>query len=105
MRLISAITQANPAVVTTTFAHQYVDGNVVRLDVPSACGMIQINQMTGTITVVDTTSFSIDIDSTQFASFVIPSFEQHVNSAAQVVPVGSANNTLNPAVQNVLPFN
>jgi len=105
VRLIAAITQASPAVVTTTFAHQYFDGTVVRLDVPPACGMIQIDHMTGTITVVDTTSFAIDIDSLQFAAFVIPTFEQHVNSAAQVVPIGSANDTLKPAVQNVLPFN
>jgi hypothetical protein len=105
MRLIASITQSNPAVVATTFAHQYLDGTVVRLDVPQACGMTQVNQLTGTISVIDSTSFFIDIDTTQFAPFVIPTFQPHVDSAAECVPIGSANGTLAPAVQNVLPFN
>ena len=104
MRLITAITQANPAVVTTSFDHDYITGTVVRLNIPPACGMQQANQLTGAISVISPTTFSIDIDTTQFAPFVIPTFTPHVNSAAQVIPVGEVNAILTAATQNVLPF-
>lgn len=104
MRLISAITQARPAVVTTSFDSDYITGTVVRLDIPPACGMRQANQLTGAISVITPTTFAIDIDTTLFDPFVIPTFTPHVNSAAQVVPIGEVNETLKAATQNVLPF-
>lgn len=106
-RLIESITNANPAVVTTTFAHGYVDGTVVRLDIPPADGMQQANQLTGTITVLSPTTFSIDIDTRLFAAFAIPASPSPIiQICAFVVPIGSANNTLKPAELNILnPFN
>ncbi len=104
MRLIASITQASPAVVTTTFAHQYLTGTIVRLDIPPACGMQQANQLTGAISVIDPTSFYIALDTTQFADFVIPTFTPHVPSNAMVVPIGELSETLKAATQNVLPF-
>lgn len=104
MRLLASITQANPAVVTTTFPNQYLSGTVVRLDIPPACGMQQANTMTGSISVINPTSFYISIDTTLFDPFSIPTFEPHVNSAAQVVAIGEINETLKAATQNVLPF-
>ena len=52
MRLIAAITNSNPAIVTTTFAHQYMDGLSVRLDLPPAVGMRQANGLEGDIIVL-----------------------------------------------------
>ncbi len=104
MRLILSITQANPAVVTTTFPHQYLSGTVVRLDIPQACGMPQANTLTGAISVIDSTSFYIDINTTQFQAFAIPTFQPHVASNAMVIPIGEINETLKAATQNVLPF-
>lgn len=105
MRLISAITQNNPAVVTTTFAHQYITGTIVRLDIPIADGMQEANQLFGPISVLSDTTFSIPIDSTNFFPFSIPgSPSPHVNTCAQVVPIGEVNKILAAAVQNVLPF-
>lgn len=104
MRLISAITQSNPAVVTTTFDNQYKTGTIVRLDIPPACGMQQANQLTGAISVINSTSFAINIDTTLFDAFVVPTFVPHVNSAAQCVPIGEVNETLKAATQNILPF-
>jgi hypothetical protein len=104
MRLISAITRANPAVVTTTFPNQYITGTVVRLDIPYACGMQQANQLTGAISVITPTTFAINIDTSLFDPFVSPTFTPHVNSAAQVVPIGEVNDILTAATQNVLPF-
>lgn len=105
MRIITAITNANPASVTTSFAHQYKNGLVVRLDIPEACGMQQINGMTGAIVVTSPTTFNFAADSTQFTPFAIPgSPPPHVNICAQVVPVGEINETLINATQNTLPF-
>lgn len=104
MRLITAITNANPAEVTTSFDHGYISGIIVRLDVPEADGMQEINGKTGTITVTGSDTFTIDIDTTFFEPFSIPgSPSQHQNICAMVVPIGEVNELLRAAVQNVLP--
>lgn len=104
MRLIASITQANPAVVTTTFAHGYVTGTIVRLDIPISCGMQQANQMTGAIVVTSPTTFAINIDTSSFDAFTIPTgLPPWVNICPQVVPIGEVNETLKAALQNILP--
>lgn len=101
MRIISALTNANPAAVTTTFDHQYETGMIVRLDVPLGYGMVQVNQMVGVITVTGSDTFIIDIDTTTFDVFAAPvSPEQY----AQCVPVGELAETVRFATQNVLPY-
>lgn len=99
MRIITNITNSNPAIVTTSFAHNYIDGENLRLLVPDNYGMTQANQLTGYITVLSPTTFSIDIDTRQFYPFVVPvgALEQ-----SQVTPVGEANNILTAATHNVL---
>lgn len=90
MRLISSITKANPALVTTTFDHQYKTGLVVRLYIPDACGMTQAQNYVGQITVVGTDSFTIQgLNSTDFDDFVIPlGLPDLVDICAQVIPQG-----------------
>lgn len=103
MRLISAITNSFPASVTTTFAHQYITGTIVRIDIPFADGMQQLNQQTAPITVTSATTFTIPIDTTAFDVFAIPmSVPPYVNTAAQVVPIGEINSILAAATVNVL---
>jgi len=102
MRVIAAITNANPAAVTTTFAHQYITGTIVRLDIPPEQGMQQMNQQFGPITVTGATTFTIPIDSTHFDVFVIPTTFIHQDAA--VVPFGENNSQLTAATQNVLPY-
>lgn len=105
MRIITAITNSNPAVVTTSFAHQYKSGTIIRIDVPPADGMPQIDQMFGPITVLSPTTFSIPIDSTNFTAFSIPvSPPSSINTCAQAVPIGEITPILTAAVQNVLPY-
>lgn len=105
MRLVMAITNANPAMVTTSFAHQYKTGLICRLDFPPAVGMQQANGLSGVITVNSTTTFYIAIDTTFFDPFVMPSAPPPlVNTCAQVVPVGEVNDQLTQATRNVLPF-
>jgi hypothetical protein len=105
MRLISAITNANPATITTTFDNQYKTGLIVRLDLPPAVGMQQANGLTGTITVISPTTFTVNIDTTNFDVFAIPmSPPPHANTCAQVVPIGEVNEILYLATRNVLPY-
>ena len=105
MRIITAITNANPAVVTTSFAHQYLDGTIVRLDIPPAVGMPQANNFVGPLLVTSTTTFALPLDSTNFGTFAIPVDPlPQINTCALVVPVGEINSTLLAATQNVLPF-
>ena len=102
MRIITNITNSNPAVVTTSFAHQYISGTIVRLDVPPNAGMIQIDQQFGPIVVLSPTTFSIAINSTHYDTFV-----PALSTAAffpQAVPIGEVNEQLTAAVQNVLPY-
>jgi len=104
MRIIASITNANPCVVTTTFAHQYVNGTIVRFDIPYADGMQQLNQQIAPITVTGTTTFTVNIDTTLFAPFAIPGSANPPIQYAQVVPIGEINEILTAAVQNVLPY-
>lgn len=105
MRIITAITRSNPAQVTTSFAHGYVSGIIARLDVPPADGMLQVDGLTGTITVTGATTFTIDIDTTHFNPFSIPvTSNPHINTCAQVVPIGEVSSTLVASTVNVLPY-
>lgn len=105
MRLITAITNGNPAVVTTSFDNQYKTGTIIRLDIPVACGMQQANQQTGTIIVLSSTTFSISIDTTNYDPFVLPvSTNPHIDVGAQAIPIGEDSAMLLAAVQNVLPY-
>jgi hypothetical protein len=101
MRIVSAITNAYPALITTTFAHDYVDGAIVRLIIPERYGMQQANQLQGAILIVSPTSFYIDINTTLFDPFSQPI---NARQCAQVVPIGEIAETLKSATVNVLPF-
>lgn len=105
MRIITSITQAKPAVVTTSFAHGYITGEIVRISVPYEHGMYtwgmeQIDSKKGTILVLNSTQFSIDIDSTLFDPFVTPA--PPINQRSYVAPIGEVNSTLRAATRNVL---
>lgn len=116
MRLISMITNSNPAVVTTTFAHNYSTGTIVRLYVPTACGMTEANLQTGTISVTSATDFTINIDTTNYSGFISPPITPpppppiiplpfpRINDQAMVVPIGEINSMLTASTRNVLPY-
>lgn len=111
MRNILSITQAEEALVTTTFDgvnpgnHQYQTGLIVRLIIPHGFGMVQANQLYGAITVVNDTQFTIPIDTTNMDAFVIPTLRPGAFATpAQTVPLGEINSILTEARQNVLPY-
>lgn len=99
MRAISSITQANPCVITTTFAHNYYSTDVVSLFIPPFFGMRELNGQQGQITVIDSTSFSFPYDTTNLDAFVDPG----TNQFAQVLCFAENVNTVVGAVDNTLP--
>jgi len=104
MRIISAATNGNPAAITTTFAHNYLTGTIVRLMFPLGYGMQSANEKQGIVTVTGDTTFTIDIDTTDIDPFVVPTTFPENKQSAQVVPVGAVSDLLKAAVQNVLPY-
>ncbi len=92
---ISAITQANPCVVTTSSNHNLSTGLIVRMHVPLNYGMYPLNQNLFSVTVLSPTTFSlqitqippaINVDSTNFPAFTTPSNPQFT---AEVLCVGA----------------
>ena len=118
MRNILSITNAYPAVVTTTFDglvpgdHLYKTGLIVRLVIPKGYGMEQLDLKYAPITVLSSSTFSIDIDTASFDPFISPSAPIDIKGSkftrdpdpAQSVPIGEINSQLINAVQNVLPY-
>jgi len=90
---ITAITNANPAVITTATDHGYSTGYNVRIVFPfpyaKSFGMIQINEQIGTITVLSDNTFSININTTGYDTFVVGTTLEN----AQVIPIGQYTNT------------
>lgn len=93
---VSAITNANPGVVTTTQSHGYETGYEVRFYFPLDVGMNQLDNQVVTITKIDDTNFSIGIDTSNFDSFSPVGTSQ----LPQVIPVGSFQNSVLEATQN-----
>lgn len=105
MRIITAITNAANALVTTSFPHQYLTGTIVRLDIPSGYGIQQANGRHGEITVTSSTTFTIDIDTSLMDPFIpMPALVIDQKQQPQVVSFGEDNAMLTAAVQNVLPY-
>lgn len=93
-RFITAITKATSAVVTLSVTHGYTVGQLVRVIVPSAFGMTEINGLLGTVTAINTTNntITLNIDSSGFTTFAFPTSAVAATgvSFAQIVPVGEA---------------
>ena len=108
-RFITGITAATSAVITLSVTHGYTAGQAVRLKVPADFGMIEMDDLLGNITAVNTTTntITVDIDSSAFTTFAYPT--SAIAGAGVdfplVVPVGeTANatyaNTLDDATDN-----
>lgn len=100
MREIVGITNTYPAIVATSFDHQYYTGLIVRLDIPLSYGMKQLDGWLGQIEVLTPTQFAIDVDATSFDAFVAAAGEQ----SPQVIPVGQDSLEIFQATRNVLPY-
>lgn len=93
---ISSITNANPAVVTTTQNHGYQAGLYIRLVYPVTFGMEQLIDQVFLATILSPDSFSIPIDTTTFEPYNSATSFQ----VGQVIPVGEISSTLANAEKN-----
>jgi hypothetical protein len=64
---ISAITKANPGVVTISASHGLTTGDRVTFTMPS--GMTQLDGVTATVTVLSSTTYSIGIDTSAYSTY------------------------------------
>jgi len=87
-RNIASITLADSAVVTTLVDHGYAIGQRVKFSVPALYGMVQLDGLTGNITAVTDSTFTIDVDSTAFTAFTFPVYTSTPFVHASVVPLG-----------------
>jgi hypothetical protein len=71
---ITAITKANPMVLTCSYAHTFAVGEIVRLRVPAAWGMTQANGLRAQVTAISTANntVTLDVNSTAFTTFAFP---------------------------------
>lgn len=95
---ISAITQANPGKVTTSSAHGYSNGDIVQIVCGTTfaagnpfTGMVELNYVPVTVTVVDATNFTIGIDTTSYTAFSAGTKTTAICYAYITMQVGSGN--------------
>ena len=93
-RYITAITAASSAVITMSVTHGFTVGQLVRIIVPDAFGMTEIDGQLGTVTAISTANntITVNIDSSGYTAFAFPTSAIAATgvSFAQVVPVGEA---------------
>jgi hypothetical protein len=93
--VITAITNAFPMAVsfTNTLANTYIPGMLVRMFIPKNYGMQQANGLTLQILSVDDVNyiFTLNIDSTNFDLFIVPTPGPTVEQPATMSPAGSMN--------------
>ena len=93
---ITSISQSAPMVVgvavqtPTSESNTYIVGMAIRLMVPQTYGMYQANNLVGTIKAINGSNFTLNLDSSLFDPFVIPSGVT-VEQPATIAPNGSRN--------------
>jgi len=87
-RTITNISQAASAVVTVSVEHGYSVGALVRINVPSYCGMLEMHGLVGTVTAVSAGTFTLDINSTAFTAFKFPVAATAEFIRAEAIPIG-----------------
>lgn len=93
---ISGITNASPAVVTTSGNHGYSTGLIIRFFFPLQVGMQNLNGQQFEISVLSPTTFSIPVNSTNFSVFAPVGTSQ----LPQVIPVGNIAPLILEATEN-----
>ena len=91
VRFITAITQANQAVITMSVSHDYEIGDKVKLKVPAEFGMseadgkiVEVLAKTASATV---NTITVDLDTSSYTAFAFPLTGVTLPSYAQVVPI------------------
>lgn len=98
-RLINSITLAYPAVVTTSVAHQYVNGDQV--EIASNLGMPEVNGRTFVVSNKTATTFEIDEDTTLYSPYLGGGA---ANRPYWRTPASAAPSVSNPITTSWLPI-
>jgi hypothetical protein len=100
---MTAMTAANPAVITVSVAHNYVVGDWINLHIPTVYGsMNQFDGRTVRITAVTVSTITVDLNSIGFAfAFPTSAIAAAGSSFAHVTPVGEVATILTSAMDNV----
>lgn len=103
--LITNITNTYPMVVTivNSDVNSYIPGQSVILTVPNSYGMTQANGKAAPILSITGVNFSLDLDSTVFDVFVIPSGIT-IEQPASLSCYGSTNLQFNNNTINFVPY-
>ena|ERR1017187_5371242 len=89
VKTIASITNANPMVVTTTFPHHYVAGMMVGFLIPTAFGMVQLNDVVAQVLSITNTTLTINLNSTNFYIFSYPNPLPSAFTPPSIIPVSS----------------
>lgn len=108
-----AYLSGNSTIAYLSVTHGYKVGQKIRLKVPAAYGMVEMDGLQATITAVDTTlasgnSITFDVDSSSFTAFSFPLTAAVPFDVAEVIPIGQDTaeslsagvNILNGATEN-----
>ena len=100
---ISAISLGFLTTVTTTFEHDYVIGQLVRLIIPNGFGSRQLNEMLGFVTSIPAENqVVIDLNSSNADPFIT---NAAIFTQPQIVAVGDINTgEINPCGPNIKPW-
>ena len=104
--LITGITGANPAVITTSVAHDYEVGDRIRVYCPAAFGMVEIDGLEANITAVTASTITTDINSAAFTAFAFPTSAVAAAGVSQphIVPIGETATKLTSAMDNTAQY-
>jgi hypothetical protein len=102
--LITAITNAENAVISLQNTNDLTVGQVIRILVPNSYGMKQINKQTASILIADPAFIVVNINTTAYDVFAVPSMPLNQSF---IIPIGeTANeefaNNLDDATVNIL---
>ena len=101
---VTAMTAANPMVVTLAVTHGLSVGEKIRLKVSSDFGMVQADGLLGEITAVSTANntVTLDIDASGFDAFAFPTSAVAANGVtpAHILPVGEIPSVLSGSLNN-----
>lgn len=109
-KIVTNITQAVNAQVSTSIEHSLTVGQAIRFNIPAASGMIQLNPTTtnnylecNVVSIVDAYNFTIDVNTVAFTAFTWPTITQQPSSFPAYEPIGedtalalASNNSLYP---------
>ena len=90
--VVSAISEGLTTIVTTTVDHNYVVGQEIRLLIPVFWGAYQLNNMTGfVISVPSSTEVTLNIDSVGVSPFALASAHPSIIQEPQIIAIGDLN--------------